>query len=85
MASQKGKEVEEMAVSVNTSVDALIDAVNVHLEAGNWSQVVDLTAALYEAAVEQGDAQLAELVQDLHWIANDALAHPLNGVMVVQL
>jgi hypothetical protein len=73
-----------MAVSVNTSVEALIDAVNVHLEAGNWSQVVDLTAALYEAAVEQGDAQLAELVQDLHWIANDALAHPLNGVMVVQ-
>ena len=45
-----------MAVSVNPSVEALIDAVNVHLEAGNWSQVVDLTAALYEAAVESGDA-----------------------------
>jgi hypothetical protein len=73
-----------MVLSANTSVDVLIDAVNVHLEAGNWSQVVDLTAALYEAAVEQGDAQLAELVQDLHWIANDALVHPLNGVMVVQ-
>ena len=73
-----------MAVSVNTSVEALIDAVNVQLEAGNWSHVVDLTAALYEAALEQGDAQLAELVQDLHWIANDALAHPLNAVMVVQ-
>ena len=73
-----------MALSVNTSVDALIDAVNVHLEAGNWPQVVDLTAALYEAAVEQGDAQLAELVQDLHWIANDAMAHPLHAVMVGQ-
>jgi len=73
-----------MAVSVNTSVEVLIDAVNAHLEAGNWSQVVDLTAAWYEAAVEQGDVQLAELVQDLHWIANDALAHPLNGVMVIQ-
>ena len=73
-----------MALSVNATVDALIDAVNVHLEVGNWSQVVDLTAALYEAAVEQGDAQLAELVQDLHWIANDALAHPLNAIMVVQ-
>jgi len=73
-----------MVVSVNATVDALIDAVNIRLEAGNWSHVVDLTAALYEAAVEQGDAQLAELVQDLHWIANDALAHPLNGVMVVQ-
>jgi hypothetical protein len=84
MASQKGKEGEEMAVSVNAPVDTLIDAVNVHLEVGNWSQVVDLTAALYEAAVEQGDAQLADVVQDLHWIANDALVHPLNGVMVVQ-
>jgi hypothetical protein len=84
MASQKRKEMEGMAVSANTSVDVLIEAVNVHLEAGNWSQVVDLTAALYEAAVEQGDPQLAELVQDLHWIANDALAHPLNGVMVAQ-
>ncbi len=84
MASQKGKEGEGMAVSVNAPVDTLIDAVNVHLEVGNWSQVVDLTAALYGAALEQGDAQLAELVQDLHWIANDALAHPLHGVMVVQ-
>ena len=73
-----------MALSVNATVDSLIDALNVHLEAGNWSQVVDLTAALYEAAIEQGDPQMAELVQDLHWIANDALAHPLNGVMVVQ-
>ena len=73
-----------MALSVNPTAEALIDAVNVHLVAGNWSQVVNLTAALYEAAVEQGDAQLAELVQDLHWIANDALAHPLNAVMVIQ-
>jgi hypothetical protein len=73
-----------MVVSVNPPVEALIEAVNVHLEAGDWSQVVDLTAALYEAALEQGDAQLAELVQDLHWIANDALVHPLNAVMVVQ-
>jgi hypothetical protein len=84
MASQKGKEGEGMAVSVNTTADALIDAVNVHLEAGNWSHVVDLTATLYGAAVESGDVQLAELVQDLHWIAHDALAHPLNEVMVVQ-
>jgi len=84
MESQKGKEVEDMALSVNPPAEALIDALNIHLEAGNWSQVVDLTAALYEAAVEQGDVQLAELVQDLHWIANDALAHPLNAVMVIQ-
>ena len=72
-----------MAVSVNATVDALIDAVNIHLEAGNWSHVVDLTAALYEAAVEHGDAHLAELVQDLHWIANDALVHPFEVAMVV--
>ena len=73
-----------MPLSMNLTVDGLIDAVNQELEAGNWSQVVSLTAALYKAAVEQGDTQLAELVQDLHWIANDALAHPLNEVMVVQ-
>ena len=84
MESQKGKEVEEMALSVNPTAEALIDALNVHLEAGNWSHVVDLTATLYEAAVEHGDAQLVELVQDLHWIANDALVHPLNGVVVIQ-
>ena len=73
-----------MPLSMNLTVDGLIEAVNQELEAGNWSQVVSLTAALYEAAVEYGDAQLAELVQDLHWIANDALVHPLNGVMVIQ-
>ncbi len=73
-----------MPVSMNLTVDGLIDAVNRELEVGNWSQVVSLTAALYEAALEQGDAQLAKLVQDLHWIANDALVHPLNGVMVIQ-
>ena len=73
-----------MPLSMNLTVDGLIDVVNQELEAGNWSQVVSLTAALYKAAVEQGDTQLAELVQDLHWIANDALAHPLNEVMVVQ-
>jgi len=69
---------------MNTTVDALIDAVNVALEAGNWAQVVEITAVLYGAVVEAGDAQLAELVQDLHWIANDALAHPFDVAVVVQ-
>ena len=73
-----------MPLPLNTTVDALIDAVNVALEAGNWAQVVEITAVLYEAVVEAGDAQLAELVQDLHWIANDALAHPLDVAVVVQ-
>jgi len=73
-----------MPLPLNTTVDALIDAVNVALEAGNWAQVVEITAVLYEAVVEAGDAQLAELVQDLHWIANDALVHPLDVAVVVQ-
>jgi len=69
---------------MNTTVDSLIDAVNVALEAGNWAQVVEITAVLYGAVVEAGDAQLAELVQDLHWIANDALVRPLDVAVVVQ-
>jgi hypothetical protein len=73
-----------MPLTTNTVVDGLIEAVNRELEAGNWSQVVDLTAAFYQVAVEHGDAELAELVQDMHWIANDALVHPLDGVMVVR-
>ena len=40
--------------------------------------MVTLTAELYGCAVVAGDEQLAELVQDLHWIANDALVHPLE-------
>ena len=72
-----------MPLSMNLTVDGLIDAVNQELEVGNWSQAVSLTAALYEAAVEHGDVQLAELVQDLHWIANDALVHPFEVAMVV--
>ncbi len=73
-----------MPLPMNTTVDVLIDSVNVALEAGNWAHVVEITAVLYEAVVEAGDAQLAELVQDLHWIANDALAHPLDVAVVVQ-
>ncbi len=72
-------------METNTTFDHLIDAVNVALEAGNWAQVVELTAALYAAASDSGDAQFAELVQDLHWIANDASAHPLDVATVVQV
>jgi len=73
-----------MPLPMNTTVDSLIDAVNVALEAENWAHVVEITAVLYGAVVEMGDAQLAELVQDLHWIANDALVHPLDVAVVVQ-
>jgi len=59
-------------------IERLTDAVNVALEVGDWSQVVTLTTDLYTAALHIGDAEFAELVQDLHWIANDALVHPVE-------
>ncbi len=58
-------------------MDELIAAVNAALEAGDWGGVSCLTVSLYQAMVEVGETDVAELVQDLHWIANDALAHPL--------
>jgi hypothetical protein len=64
-------------------MEVLIDAVNLALEAGDWSQVVVLTEQLYAAAQACGEQQFAELVQDVHWIANDALLHPLEvGALV---
>ena len=65
------------------AIEPLIEAVNRALEAGNWSQVVALTSDLYAAAVAVEEGQLAELVQDLHWIANDVLAHPLEVAALV--
>ena len=59
------------------ALDELIDAVNAALLAGDWAQVSQLTASLYAVVVQEGESELAELVQDLHWIANDALVHPL--------
>jgi hypothetical protein len=66
-----------------SELEVLIDAINVELEAGNWSQVVTLTTALYASAVAEGEMQLAELVQDVHWIANDALVHPVDVAVLV--
>jgi hypothetical protein len=59
-------------------LDVLITEVNLALEAGEWAQVVGLTAQLYGCALAAGESTLAELVQDLHWIANDALVHPIT-------
>ena len=73
-----------MIVQNNTSLDALIDALNNELEAGNWANVVMLSTELYACAVADGETTLAELVQDLHWIANDALVHPLDVAVLVQ-
>jgi hypothetical protein len=66
-----------------SELETLIEALNVELEAGNWSQVVALTEHLYAWAVAEGETQLAELVQDVHWIANDALLHPLEVAVLV--
>lgn len=65
-------------------MEQLIDAVNVALEVGDWAAVVTLTQHLYECASAARETELAELVQDLHWIANDALAHPLKVAVLVQ-
>jgi hypothetical protein len=59
-------------------LDVLVEAVNAALERGDWAAVVELTVPLYEEVLNAGEAQLAELVQDVHWIANDALAHPIE-------
>ena len=66
-------------------MDELIERINVELEAGNWANVVMLTTELYASAVAAGETQLAELVQDLHWIANDALARPFEVTALVQV
>jgi hypothetical protein len=66
------------------AIEQLIAVVNVELEAGNWSAVATLTVELYQRALAVGDQQFAELVQDLHWIANDAVAHPLDTAAMVQ-
>ena len=65
-------------------VPSLIDEVNAALEIGDWAQVVAVTVPLYSAAVAVGDSDFAELVQDLHWIANDALARPIEVARLVQ-
>ena len=67
----------EVSVSVVPDLEALITQINGALERGDWVQVVELTAPLHQCASALGELQLADLVQDLHWIANDALVNPL--------
>jgi hypothetical protein len=64
-------------------IEALVDATSAALVVGDWAEVMSLTADLYKAALHVGETELAELVQDLHWIANDALAHPVEVERVV--
>jgi hypothetical protein len=63
---------------MSEEMDRLIAAVNVELASGNWSQVVALTSDLYACAVIEGEMAFADLVQDLHWIAQDAVLHPVE-------
>jgi len=63
---------------MSEEMDRLIAAVNVELAVGNWPQVVTLTAALYACALAEGETAFADLVQDLHWIAQDAVLHPIE-------
>jgi hypothetical protein len=63
---------------MSEEMEHLIAAVNVALAIGNWFQVVALTADLYACAVTEGETAFADLVQDLHWIAQDAVLHPVE-------
>jgi len=68
---------------MDATLEALIDIINVALEAGNWQEVATLTVPLYHAAGAVGDTVFAELVQDLHFIAQDALSYPLEVARVL--
>ena len=63
---------------MSEEMERLIAAVNVALAIGNWSQVVTLTADLYACALAEGETVFADLVQDVHWIAQDAVLHPIE-------
>ncbi len=63
---------------MSEEMERLIAVVNVELALGNWSQVVALTADLYACAMADGETAFADLVQDLHWIAQDAVLHPIE-------
>jgi len=63
---------------MSEEMEGLIAVVNVALAAGDWSQVVALTIDLYARALAEGETTFADLVQDLHWIAQDALLHSVE-------
>jgi hypothetical protein len=63
---------------MSEEMERLIAVVNVELALGNWSQVVALTADLYACALADGETAFADLVQDVHWIAQDAVLHPIE-------
>ncbi len=66
--------------ATEADVERLIDAVNAELEQGDWFQVRLLVRSLYAYAVLCGDGMVAGLLEDLYWIAGDALAFPVLAV-----
>jgi hypothetical protein len=78
MGSMDGESafVEVMSVVADPVTDGLIDAINAELSEGQWEQVAVLALSLREHALAVGDGQLAVLVEDIHAIALDAVAHP---------
>lgn len=68
---------------MDAMLEGMIDSINVALEAGDWQAVVALTVPLYHTSLETGEGVFAELVKDLHLIAQDALAFPLETARVL--
>ena len=60
--------------------ERLMDEINAELEHGDWFQVRLLVRSLYAYAVLCGDGMVAGLLEDLYWIAGDALAFPVLAV-----
>ena len=63
---------------MNEEMEGLIAVVNIALAAGDWSQVAALTVDLHACALAEGETAFADLVQDVHWIAQDAVLHPIE-------
>ena len=69
-----------MPCATEADFERLMDAVNAELEQGDWFQVRLLVRSLYAYAVLCGDGMLTGLLEDLYWIAGDALAFPVLAV-----
>ena len=61
---------------MQSSIDPLIDAINLELVAGNWPAVVEQAEVLSAHALALGEVQLAELAHDIRVIALDAVHYP---------
>jgi hypothetical protein len=79
-----GTVVAVMLVEADPVIDELIDAMNAVLAEGQWEQVAVLALSLREHALVVGDEQLAALVEDIHVIALDAMAHPSGDDGIIQ-